>query len=311
MATGTRLGYVHGSEKQTFHCVYLLVVWPRSCVYIRAFSGPGKPAGAAAGPRATTSFVPAPTPTPLHRALGLGCAHVGVGRGRTGRGLFPQLIAVTSRELEPPPGGARVSRPYPEDRARGSWEAGPGCRAGMCPPPVPPSANFRLLRRKQELAATNQPGRVGAAEHPLLSTPRPSRRVAAVPRKRVGAVHARVDPEAPGSPRRQVKASQPRPPDLPRQPQQPRHPSWPGARLLHPPWSRRGAGCAREVPGSPWRCGVRKGSPGRPAALSQMAPAPRRQDPQKSLVSDMHCLTEGKYHPLPFFFSCMICVPYS
>lgn len=77
------------------------------------------------------AHAPSPCPWPRVRAWVSGAG------ARGSRALSP---AQRGRpELEPPRGEALLSRlDRREDRARRSWEAGPGCRAGMYPPPASP-----------------------------------------------------------------------------------------------------------------------------------------------------------------------------
>lgn len=115
--------------------------------------------------------------------------------------------------LEPSTGGARVCRRCPEDRTRCCWEAGPGCRPGMCPSP---RQTFGGCNGSRNLRTTNPPGTEVPAEHPLPDSSRPSHGVAAAfQRAHRSCPRTGWTPGAPGSSRRQVKASPPSPPHPP------------------------------------------------------------------------------------------------
>lgn len=205
------------------------------------------------------AHAPSPCPWPRVRAWVSGAGARGT------RALSPAHRG--RRELEPPPGEARIWCLYLEDRARSSWEAGPGCRAGMCPPPASPTSNPRQLSAAATEAGTCEP-QTGWAGWELRSIPCCSHRDPRAesplrPRKRAGAVHARVDPEAPGSPRRQVKASQPPPPDLAPAASPPLL-AWGEAPA--PALQQAGSGLRWRLTRIPAALRCPGGSPGRPAA---------------------------------------------
>ncbi|KAK1341371.1 hypothetical protein QTO34_017777 [Cnephaeus nilssonii] len=137
----------------------------------------------------------------------------------------------------------------------------------MCPPPASPTSNPRQLSAAATEAGTCEP-QTGWAGWELRSIPccphrDPRAESPLRPRKRAGAVHARVDPEAPGSPRRQVKASQPPPSDLAPAASPPLL-AWGEAPA--PALQQAGSGLRWRLTRIPAALRCPGGSPGRPAA---------------------------------------------
>lgn len=182
-----------------------------------------------------------------------------------GRGSFPGsarspgagAAAGRGSPLAPVPGG-----PRPQELGSRSGLPGRNVPSPRLPPPT-----FGCCDGSRNLRTTHQLAGWEPRSIPCCAHRDPPAEPPLLPRKRVGAVHARVDPEAPGSPSRQVKAS---PPLLPTCPGSLATPPGLGRGCCTGPGAGGGAGCAPEADPDPGGAAVSPtGSPGRRPHLSQ------------------------------------------
>lgn len=190
--------------------------------------------------------------------------------GEDGRGceLFPGLSAAAGRRSHRKEGLASLAGALRTALA----VAGKQLRVGGQECALPPRQTFGGCNGSRNLRTTAPPAPVVAAEHPLPDSPRPSQGVAAASRQaHRSCPHTGWTRGAPGSSRRQVKASSPSSPHPPLAASPPAERAAPLLTWVQAPLPTREpakdqAGAKEGWPGSFGTAVPKRGSPGRPEA---------------------------------------------